>query len=273
MRTRRLTTEQILAWADDHCRRTGSFPTTDSGRIPGTDEHWRTLDGALRYGRRGLPGGSSLARLMAEHRGQTVSTYGGPLTVEQILGWADSYRDRTGRWPSELSGPVPDAPHENWKNVNAALRMGGRGLPPGRSLPQLLAQERQARNGTNRPPLTAEQILTWADNYRWRHSRWPGVKAGPIEEAPEENWQAINLALRYGYRGLPGGISLRQLLAQQRPLVPRETWEEAAVRRYRAGESLKHIATALDVTIEKVRKALSSRGVRLRHSGRGRRKP
>jgi hypothetical protein len=30
------------------------------------DEKWRNIDNALRYGLRGLPGGSSLAKLLAE---------------------------------------------------------------------------------------------------------------------------------------------------------------------------------------------------------------
>jgi hypothetical protein len=217
-----------------------------------------------------LPGGAGLAGLLAEHRGHTFPTNRTPLTVEQILGWADSFRERTGRWPTPSTGPVPEAPQENWRKLNAALRMGGRGLPPGRSLAQLIAQERQTRNRTNLPSLTAEQILTWADNYRERHDRWPGVNSGSIEEAPDENWQAISLALRHGYRGLPGGTSLHQLLRQHRPPQQRDTWEEAAARRYRAGQSLKQIATALKVSVEKVRQALSRQRVPIRHTRRGR---
>jgi hypothetical protein len=62
--------EQILAWADAHHARTGRWPTSASGPVadaPG--ERWRNIDGALRYGRRGLPGGGSLARLLDRHRG------------------------------------------------------------------------------------------------------------------------------------------------------------------------------------------------------------
>jgi hypothetical protein len=65
-----------------------------------------------------------------------------PLTVEQILAWADAHRARTGGWPRIGSGPIADAPGENWNAVDTALRVGCRGLPGGDSLPRLLAEHR-----------------------------------------------------------------------------------------------------------------------------------
>jgi hypothetical protein len=41
-----------------------------------------------------------------------------PLTVAQILAWADAHRARTGEWPRVLSGPIPEAPGESWRAVN-----------------------------------------------------------------------------------------------------------------------------------------------------------
>src|SRR5438093_11601012 len=118
-----LTVEMILIWADAHHRHTGTWPTASSGPVRGPEaEDWRDIDGALRYGRRGLPGGSSLGLLLAEHRGLPAPTNRKPMTVEQILAWADSYRERTGRWPTEDSGLITEAPEENWKKLNAALR-------------------------------------------------------------------------------------------------------------------------------------------------------
>jgi hypothetical protein len=61
-----LTVRQILAWADSHRARTGSWPTADSGYVHGNrNEKWSRIDGALRLGLRDLRGGSSLARLLA----------------------------------------------------------------------------------------------------------------------------------------------------------------------------------------------------------------
>jgi hypothetical protein len=212
-----LTIEKILAWADAHHRRTGKWPTASSGPIPGArDEGWLGVDGALRFGRRGLAGGSSLRFLLAEHRGLTAPTNRKPLTVQQILAWADSYHQRTGgAWPTESAGPVAEDPEETWKKLNAALRLGARGLPPGRSLGRLLAEERAVRNRTSLPSLTVEQILAWADTHRQRTGRWPGRTSGPVREAPAENWGALALALRNGYRGLPRGTTLRRLLRER----------------------------------------------------------
>ena len=84
------------------------------------------------------------------------------------------------------------------------------------SLARLLEEHRGAPNPKNRPPLTAGQILVWADAYFSRHGRWPQVRSGPIEDAPGETWSAVNAALEQGLRTLPGGSSLAKLLAQQR---------------------------------------------------------
>ena len=92
-----LTIDQILAWADAHHAATGAWPhggTGSVGAAPG--EVWSTIDGALRVGRRGLPGGSSVARLLDEHRPERCRT----LTVETILAWADAHHAATGKWPA-----------------------------------------------------------------------------------------------------------------------------------------------------------------------------
>jgi hypothetical protein len=65
-----------------------------------------------------------------------------------------------------------------------------------------------------RPHLTVTQILRWADAHRGRTGRWPTAATGPVAGAPGEHWAAINSALRFGLRGLPGGDSLAQLLVR-----------------------------------------------------------
>jgi hypothetical protein len=71
MNRRRLTVGQVLAWSDAYRRRTGVWPGTASGPIQGgpAGETWRRIDNALRYGLRGLKGGSSLAQLLDHERG------------------------------------------------------------------------------------------------------------------------------------------------------------------------------------------------------------
>src|SRR5262245_25765063 len=157
-----LTIEQILKWADEHYARTGSWPTAKSGIIPNSGgEKWASVDMALRKGARGLPGGSSLARLLAEHRSTRNRKQLPPLTLEQILVWADAHYARTGTWPTAKSGPIVDAPGETWLAVDMALRMGRRGLPGGSSLAMLLAEMRNVRNVWTRPDLSIQQILAW----------------------------------------------------------------------------------------------------------------
>jgi hypothetical protein len=67
-----------------------------------------------------------------------------------VLSWADAHRKRTGRWPSQKSGAVIDAPGKTWKAIDLAQAQGLRGLPGGDSLGRLLDRERrrgQAEDG------------------------------------------------------------------------------------------------------------------------------
>ena len=141
-----------------------------------------------------------------------------PLTIPGILPLASTCPSRSNRamapmhaWTGSL-----EAPGEEWRNVDAALREGLRGLRAGPSLPRLLAQERGARNEKDLPPFRIPEILQWADAYHTRHGTWPTHQAGPIPEAPGETWIRVQKALYDGLRGLPGGSSLTRLLAQQR---------------------------------------------------------
>jgi hypothetical protein len=214
-----LTTAQILAWADEHRAATGRWPQSDTGLVHSAlGEVWANLDQALRVGLRGLPGGSTLRRLLAEHRGVRNLAALPRLTSGQIVVWARAYQRRTGQWPCCNSGPIPDAPGETWSGVNAALGVGRRGLPGGSSLAQLLAEQCGRRNRKDLPALRLSQILAWADRWRLRTGRWPTLRSGPIPEAPAESWHGVDDALRGGRRGLAGGSSLARLLAQRRAL-------------------------------------------------------
>lgn len=213
----RLSVSRILRWADDHHARTGFWPSKESGPIhsaPG--EVWSAVGTALDRGLRGLPGRSTLAQLLAEHRNVRNPRGLAPLTVGQILRWADAHYQRTGSWPKKESGPVVDAPGETWKAIAMALIQRGRGLKRGGTLARLLARERGLRNHMALPPLSEAQVLAWADAHHQRAGSWPQANAGAIPVAPGEFWQAVDAALRQGHRGLPGGSSLRKLLAKHR---------------------------------------------------------
>src|SRR5262245_22947321 len=118
---RELTEAKILIWCDEYREATGRWPNVDSGRIAGTVcETWAGVDRALRLGGLGLPGGSSLARLLVERRGARFACFATPLSEEQILAWVDARFRNTGEWPTTGSGPVEGAPFERWDNIDAA---------------------------------------------------------------------------------------------------------------------------------------------------------
>src|SRR5262249_16300823 len=179
-----LSVAQILAWADDFHQRTGRWPKKWSGWIAGSlGDKWSRVNQALARGHRGLPGRSSLARLLAEHRGVRNHMNLPRLSLEHILAWADAHQQRTGNWPHPPSGPIPDAPGETWMAAESALRYGCRGLPGDSSLARLLAEHRGVRNIQQLPPLTLEQIVAWADACYQRTGRWPRPASGPIADA------------------------------------------------------------------------------------------
>ena len=215
-RHRRLRVEEVLAWADAHHARHGTWPTVESGGIPESGGSWKAINECLRGGLRGLPGGTTLARFLEEHRGVSVGKGPPRLSEEQVLAWADAHFAAHGKWPEVQSGPVPGT-EEVWANIHEALRSGHRGLSPGQSLAQLLAERRGKRNPKRLPPLTEEQVLAWADAYFAAHGKWPNESCGAVAGA-QETWHGVDTALRKGLRGLPPGSSLPRLLAEQRGL-------------------------------------------------------
>jgi hypothetical protein len=187
------------------------WPNRHSGEIPDAGGiTWGAVQRALREGKCGLPGGSTIHRLLAARRHARRLTYVPRLSEEQILEWADEHYRRFHKWPKVLSGSIFGAESEAWHRVDMALRCGLRGLRGGSSLACLLAEKRGKRNSRTAPPLLEERLLSWADAFYQRSGKWPNTDSGPIAEAPADS------ALRAGIRGLPGGSSLFQLLARER---------------------------------------------------------
>jgi hypothetical protein len=205
----KLTVDRILSLTDSHYFRYGVYPNRGAGVASARlGETWAGIDAALRNGRRGLPGGWSLAKRLHEHRGLRNGANLPPYTAGQILAWADAHYARHGEYPTRKSGKIPEAPGETWSAVETALYKGTRGLPGGSTLKQLLAQERGVRNPRGLPPLSTQQILSWADAHYCRHGAYPTIKSGPVEDAPGENWFRISDSLRLGLRGVPRGYLL-----------------------------------------------------------------
>lgn len=144
----RLTEEGILAWAQAHHDRTGAWPNQGAGPVDGIPgETWGNIEQSLRRGQRGLPGGDSLARLLARRLGvqrRPARARRPELTAETVLAWAELYHREMGEWPTANSLPEGLPAGERWKSIDRALREGRRGLPRGSSLARLLAGHREA---------------------------------------------------------------------------------------------------------------------------------
>jgi hypothetical protein len=97
-----------------------------------------------------------------------------PLTIPEILSWADDHRRRFGNYPSAASGPVLAKPVETWGGINAALNHALRGLAGGDSLSALLKRERGHKTSRGRPPKLPQE------HTRLLHGpyRHPGVHVG-----------------------------------------------------------------------------------------------
>ena len=164
-----------------------------------------------------------------------------PLTIKQILAWADAHHKQTGRWPKHHDGTIQGTRGETWQKVGSALKQGCRGLSGGSTLAQLLAEHCGVRNRRGQPRLTIRQILEWADAHRKRMGRWPTRKSGAIPGTRYERWDNLIIMLRAGCRGLPR-TTLRRLLIKyrgkqgrwQRPLLTVQqilAWADAHYRR------------------------------------------
>ena len=95
----RIRKREILAWADAYHAKHGKWPVRSSGPIPGITYTWQIIDASLRYGHRGLPPGSSLARFLTD-AGASGLGLGRLLSEKQILAWADAHFEAHGKWPS-----------------------------------------------------------------------------------------------------------------------------------------------------------------------------
>jgi hypothetical protein len=217
----RLSIEQILTWADAHHRATGNWPNAGSGTVrhAGFRVTWAAIDGRLRRGRGGLPGGGTLSGLLADNR-QVRSRLVEPLSPETVLAWADAHFATWGQWPRAGTGPVAAAPYRiTWSMVNYDLRKGKRGLPGRSSLSQFLhehGREQRFRPGRRSGRASGlEQILAWADAHHAATGWWPSSACGRSPADPNGvNWTSLAVAVQAGRCGFPKGTALWRVLAE-----------------------------------------------------------
>ncbi len=140
----------IFRWARAHHRRTGEWPSPQSGAIPeAPGETWLAVSDALQTGRRGLSPGSSLTKLLAEHgvrrERRRLNRKQPRLDLQQVRAMARAHRRRTGAWPHHYSGTIPHSHGLTWEALDNALRLGLRGLPGGTSLAKLFGDRRKRK--------------------------------------------------------------------------------------------------------------------------------
>ena len=247
---------EIVLWAKVHFQKTGDWPTLNSGGIHGLPgDTWSAVNAALNRGMRGLPGGTSLAQLLADRGLKRHPDQPPALSVEQILKWADKFHARHGKWPMINSGRVDESPKDNWAGINASLRDGKRGLKGASSLANLLLKHRGVRHLRYVPDLNEDPLVRWAKAHYQRTGKWPTANAGRVDEAPDETWDSVASALKRGGRGLPAGSSLARLLAarglkrnhrQLPPLTIRQILDWAGDFHVRHGEWPNKYSGAID---------------------------
>jgi hypothetical protein len=136
------------------------------------------------------------------------------LTHGEILGWADAFHMRRGRWPKEDDGTVLNQ-GITWIALSLALKRGYHSLPGGTTLAELLRVHRGKRKVGNLPSLKVTEILRWADDHHSRTGCWPNAESGEIPDTLQETWLSVEESLRNGTRGLSVS-SLAQLLQAHR---------------------------------------------------------
>ena len=222
-----LTIEKILVWADTYHECEGKYPTLASGNVAGTDETWPAINAALREGLRGLPGGTSLAEVLEEHRGRPNKSALPSLTERWIVKMAKQFKQKHGRYPTIASGQI-EGTQETWRGVDSALNKAHRNLPRKTTLAKLL--EEKAGKPPRGKPLTISVVLAWADDYREKNGKWPTKASGRIT-GTNETWLAVDTALHKGLRSLPKAGTLAQVLAAHRGAENRLALEALTVTR------------------------------------------
>ena len=210
------TYDVIISWIQKYCDKYNCIPVQKSGIVEfavadGYEPSitWSSIDGCLSMGRRGLPGGSSLATLTND------MTYGfmayKHITMEEIDFWRQVFYTNNGYWPHKRSGVISEALEKygqlTWDAVDQILRVGRRGLPGGSSLAFL----------TNGPSLnpSLEEIMNWMQEIFDETGQYPSQRSGVIVQAAESyghlKWNSVNQRLRLEHCGLPKS-SLAQLV-------------------------------------------------------------
>lgn len=202
-------------WAEmlEYKRINGKFPT-DKTKCTCKFGLWKTIGIALFTGSRGLPGGSSLAKLRRRNTGIDTGRKSGISLTEDLV-WQEilAFKKANGIFPSTNTKPKTSF-GITWSAMSGNLSSGYYGLPGGSSLAKLIEARTGKKRPDNRPlsaiQLTEDMIYERMKAFKSLRGFWPGVnkRHDPTDLG---SWPALADALKHGYRGLPGGSSLEQV--------------------------------------------------------------
>lgn len=205
-----LTEELIVESIKVYLEQTGNLPHShNKDFVPNLlNYNWVTIDAALKFGRYGLPGNSSLAILLNTHFSEQKA-----LTEENIVKSMVIYHEQTGKWPTSItSGKAPGLGDHTWGSLNSSLKRGSHGLSvSGSSIPKLLNKYLSERKN-----LTEDLIWEVAQEWLKQTGKWPNIGVvGKINHLKNMTWALVNKSLKEGLHGLPGGSSLLKLLTER----------------------------------------------------------
>jgi hypothetical protein len=134
-----LTETTILNWCDEYFSAHGKYPGQGSEALESMDsETFNNINAALTSGHRGLPGGSSLAKLLRKNRNYQDNYSRPKLTLPKIIDMMVDHYQTFAKWPVSTDKEVVGHASEKWSAINAALHIGSRGLrTSGNSLAKL----------------------------------------------------------------------------------------------------------------------------------------
>ena len=219
---KKLSNKKILDLTKQHFEKTGLYPTSNSDWILEGKDSWSTISVALNRGFRGLPGGSSLAKLLHAHNLKANLGARKYPSKEEIVEAAKEYKtqDKNSKLPTSKSGPFPNPNYLDltWGAINSAIAKGSIEYTKAKTLTDLWVLEFGSRNINNLEDLSEEQILQWCDKYQEDHpnKKFPSNQSVPIVTMGTETFMSIDTAIRENRRGLTGLVSLAHLLFKKR---------------------------------------------------------
>jgi hypothetical protein len=214
---RKLTIEDVVQMIINHKKITDEYPTNNSGHVIGEPERecWNNIAQALYLGTRGLrydpnyKTRMSLGTLMESRFSDYKRENNRPLTIDNIMEWADQHYQKTGKYPNQRSGRGFLPNREHWGLINNSLLGGGRKLVDCtkyskrvNSLSKLLWEYRKVQyqglgNRIDIIEAIEKSILSFVD----KNGECPAANSGLCELIVEEkcvqsHWNTVDNILR-----------------------------------------------------------------------------